>query len=356
MRKNVFLLIFFISAFVNAQKKPLDHSVYDSWQSIGERMISNDGKWVVYSINVQEGDNELVIQSTAADAAYKKIIPRGYNALVTEDSRFVIFRIRPLFKDIRDARIKKKRPDDSPKDSLAIIKLGNDNIWKLQRVKTYKTPEKSFGWVAYHLEKAPEPAAGRSRVTTPDVKKITDSLNKVIDSLQWVIKTMPEPKKKKNRDNEAEEEFTGELIMDAEGDEATSTPVEAGSNLVLRKLETGTERVFNNVLEYYFSKNGQKLLMEVSRHPKDSLSKPFVFLYDLRKGFGDTLSRGGNDFKNFAMTDDGSQIAYLGERDAGPKELQKFYRLWHFKEGTDSAVLLVDKNAVGMKLGMTVSE
>ena len=68
MRKPVFLVIFFISQILCAQKKPLDHSVYDSWQSIGERMISNDGKWVVYTVNVQEGDNELVIQSTAAAA------------------------------------------------------------------------------------------------------------------------------------------------------------------------------------------------------------------------------------------------------------------------------------------------
>ena len=72
--------------------------------------------------------------------------------------------------------------------------------------------------------------------------------------------------------------------------------------------------------------------MEVSRNPKDSLSKPFVFLYDLRKGFGDTLSRGGNEFKNFAMTDDGSQVAYLAERDAKPKELQKFYKAMVFQE------------------------
>ena len=52
-----------------AQKKPLDHSVYDSWQHIGERMISNDGKWVVYTIDPQEGNNELVIQSS--DAKYR---------------------------------------------------------------------------------------------------------------------------------------------------------------------------------------------------------------------------------------------------------------------------------------------
>ena len=64
MRK---ILLVMMSAFplaLLAQKKPLDHSVYDRWQSVQSSQISNDGKWVVYSINVQEGDNELVIQST----------------------------------------------------------------------------------------------------------------------------------------------------------------------------------------------------------------------------------------------------------------------------------------------------
>src|SRR5689334_10188351 len=130
-----FLTLLLITGTVLAQKKPLDHSVYDSWQSIGERMVSNDGKWVVYSINVQEGDNELVIQSS--DGKYRKAFQRGYNATITEDSRFVVFRIRALYKDIREARIRKKRPDDFPKDSLAIVKLGSDNVWKSQRVKSY---------------------------------------------------------------------------------------------------------------------------------------------------------------------------------------------------------------------------
>jgi hypothetical protein len=68
------------------------------------------------------------------------------------------------------------------------------------------------------------------------------------------------------------------------------------------------------------------------------------------------LSNGGNDFKNFALMDDGSQIAWLAERDARPKDLQKFYRVWYYKTGMDSAMLLADKNSVDMKLGMTVSE
>ena len=58
MIRHFFLLpCLFICIQVSAQKKPLDHSVYDSWQRIGERMISNDGKWVVYTIDPQEGDN-----------------------------------------------------------------------------------------------------------------------------------------------------------------------------------------------------------------------------------------------------------------------------------------------------------
>ena len=35
------------------------------------------------------------------------------------------------------------------------------------------------------------------------------------------------------------------------------------------------------------------------------------------------------------MTDDGLQVAYVAERDAKPKELEKFYKLWYYKEGMD---------------------
>src|SRR5687767_15163896 len=144
---TLMILLFLIYPALFAQKKPLDHSVYDSWQRIGERMISNDGKWVVYTIEPQEGDNELVVQSS--DAQYKMIIPRGYSALITEDSRFVVFKIKPFFKDTRDARIKKKKPEDMPKDSLGIVELGKESILKIAKVKTFKAPQKSHGWVAW---------------------------------------------------------------------------------------------------------------------------------------------------------------------------------------------------------------
>ena len=340
------LLLLIICCNSFSQKKPLDHTVYNSWQRIGEKMISNDGKWVVYTIDPQEGDNEMVIQSS--DAKYKKSIPRGYNAVITEDSRYIVFKIKPFFKDTRDAKIKKKKADDFPKDSLAIVEFDKEDIWKTSRVKNYKTPQKGYGWVAYHLEKEIEPSA-KSKNSATNNKKITDSLNRIIDSLKAIIQSIPKKEETSNKDDEIT------LNEDAEGDETTAS-TEMATDLVLRKLQAGEEKIFANVLEFYFNKTGQKLLIEISPKPKDSLSKTIVLLYDLQKGFADTLSRGGNDFKNFAMTDDGLQVAYVAERDAKPKELQKFYKLWYYKVGMDSASLLVDKNSPGIIPGMTVSE
>ena len=60
--------------------------------------------------------------------------------------------------------------------------------------------------------------------------------------------------------------------------------------------------------------------------------------------------------KIFSFSEDGTQVAYVAERDAKPKELQKFYKLWYYKSGMDSASMLVDKNSEGMQLGMTISE
>ncbi len=332
------LVIVIIFQLAHAQRKPLDHTVYNSWQSIGERKISNNGKWVAYSVDVQEGDNELVIQTS--DAKYKKSAPRGYNASFSQDSRFVVFAIKPPFSASRDAEIKKKKGDEKPTDSLGIIEFGKEQIWKTAGLKSYKVPEKGYGWLAYQvIEKKP----GDKR----DAKKIADSLQSIIDSLRNIISISAREKK---RDIEGED-----ALDDAEGDNA-ETSKDTGSDLILRNLNTGEEKKFRHVLEYLFNKTGTRLLMEIGKDPRDSSGKKWVVLYNPGAGTTDTLSRGGNEFANFAMSDDGLQVAYAAERDSGPKDLLRFYRLWYYRQGMDSAILLADRNSVGMKLGMTVSE
>jgi dipeptidyl aminopeptidase/acylaminoacyl peptidase len=341
MRKiKLLILSAFACLSLYSQKKPLDHTVYDSWQNIGEKMISNDGNWAVYTINPQEGDNELIIQSASRANSYRKIIPRGYSAQVTEDSRFVICRIKATYKDLRDARIKRKRGDDLPKDSFCIVEPAGDRIWKFARVKSYKIPEEGFGWVAYHLERRPEPAGARPQSVSI---KTVDSLNHIIDSLEALLQPQ-QARPTRTIDN-----------MDADEDTVYSAGTNSPTDLVLRNLASGEEKIFKNILEYSFSKNGKKLLLEQARDPKETGSRNYILYYDL-KGKADTLSRGGNDFKNFAISEDGTQVAFLAERDAKPKDLQKFYKLWYYKEGTDSAVQVVDKTTTGMIPGSTISE
>jgi dipeptidyl aminopeptidase/acylaminoacyl peptidase len=336
-----FLISFFFlfPLFLFAQKKPLDHTVYDSWQSIGERMISNDGKWVVYTVTPQEGDADLFIQS-AQNVQNKKQVPRGYNAVITEDSRYVVFRIRPFYKDTREARIKKKRVEDMPKDSIGIIELGKEGIVKMAKVKGYKVPERAAGWVAYHKERDPATV----RPSAQPTQKTVDSLKLKIDSLTQLVVQLKNIKGG-SRDGE-----------DADEEPGAATSADLGSDLVLRNLLSGKERTFKNVSDYAFNKFGQKLVLKLAKSPRDSNSKAAVAVFDVKTERLDTILKGGNDFKGFAFTEDGSKLAFVAERDTNTRALQKFYGLYLYKDGNGAADLLIDKKTAGMELGMTISE
>ena len=52
-----------------AQKKPLDHDVYDSWQSVSGVKKSDDGSVLVWNVNPQEGDGTLYVR---VDKSLKK--------------------------------------------------------------------------------------------------------------------------------------------------------------------------------------------------------------------------------------------------------------------------------------------
>ena len=62
MKKSIITLIVFLmagSAF--SQKKPLDHSVYDTWKSVGAFTMSDDGKYTSYMVREQEGDGYVEV-------------------------------------------------------------------------------------------------------------------------------------------------------------------------------------------------------------------------------------------------------------------------------------------------------
>jgi hypothetical protein len=110
----LFVLSFFCFSLMGwSQKKPLDHTVYDGWQSLGERKINNDGSWIAYTVEPQEGDGKLVVQKT--DSSFSTIIPRGYAISFSEDGRFLVFKVKPFFADTRMPKSRKKGLMNFPK-------------------------------------------------------------------------------------------------------------------------------------------------------------------------------------------------------------------------------------------------
>ena len=359
MKKRFFPILFLFSINVIAQKKPLDHTVYDGWQSINERLISNDGAYIVYTVNPQEGDGEMVVQNPKNN--YKKVIPRAYGATITEDSRYLIFKIKPFFQDTRQAKIKKKKAGDLPKDSLGILELGKDSIFSIARVKSFKTPELGAGYVAYQLEKILSDSAKKKTVTDSlQIKndllvKLADSLiRKSIDSIKGNITKEELIVIAKNA--AAQIIIEGKDVADAEGDETVAKATAEGTDIVLKNLYNNKETIFKLGTDFYFDKQGRALLIETSKKTKDSSSKALVLLYNTVTQKTDTLLKGFNDAKNFAIDEAGNQFAFVAERDSSEKSLQKFFKLYYYTAGQDSAKIIVDKTIIGMPLGYTVSE
>lgn len=347
MKKYLLLMGCLASLSVLAQKKPLDHTVYDGWQSLGDRSVSNDGKYVTYSVNPQEGDGILTIRSVNGN--YEKTFPRGYGVVLSEDSRFAVFRIKPYFKETREARIRKKRPDDMPKDSLVILQLGTDNLTRVARIRSFKMPDDAAGWLAYLMEK-PLPARTRpdmdSAARLHAMQVMADSLARVADSIRNKINDVRE------KGMAALKPQRGERPAAPKNDE----PFEEGTELVLRNLLTGQEIRIPLVNEYFFNKKGTLLLTETTRKTGDAKVKAAVTLTDLTTIAPKTIFSGFHDAKGYRMDEDGKQLAFVAERDSSSKALQKFYKLYYYKLGNDSAVMVADRQTVGVPANWKISE
>ncbi|MBC7652808.1 MAG: hypothetical protein H7101_13770, partial [Deinococcales bacterium] len=311
----VIMSLLLIANLVSAQKKPLDHAVYDGWQSLAEKYISNDGKLVVYTITPQEGDAMLVIQQSDGKKLFE--VERGYNAHITEDTKYVIFKIKPSFSQTRIARIAKKLPADMPKDSLAIVNLVTLTIEKIPRVKSYKLPEKASNILFYLLEKS---AADTSR---PRVTDSTTTANTAAPA---------------SRPNGAVRGGGGSAASDGE----------EGTELVIRYLSGSQKRSVLLVNDYVISKYGNVAVVKTSKKISDATSKAVVLQLTTEGDKIDTVLKVFNDAKSFVYDDAGKQLVFVAERDSAKKESQKFYKLYYYQTGLDSAKLLADRYTKGL--------
>ena len=122
------ILLFAGAPVLSAQPKPLDHSVYDGWQSVRSIQLSPGGGLLSYEIAPQEGDGTLYLR--LLDSGRELAVPRGTGLKMAQDAAWGLFTVKAPFADTRQAKIDRKKKEEMPKDSLAFVDLGS-LTWKV---------------------------------------------------------------------------------------------------------------------------------------------------------------------------------------------------------------------------------
>jgi len=298
-----FLLISIYATAQKAAKKPLDQSVYDDWQSIAGERISNNGKWVIYVIKPQEGDANMVLIDVKSKNSLT--IPRADTARFTPDSKYAVLLIRPLYKDVRQAKIKKKKQSEFPKDTLGIITLGNNDVKKVPAIRSFKIADKAP--VLAYLS-------------------VADTLKKpeTSDTSKKAVATTIAP------------------------------PTKDGAELTVTQLNQGKSRSFNYVTDYQLTKNGKWLAFTVTAPKKNKIITSGLFLYDIAADLLKTISTGRGNYKNITFDDEGKQLAFTAEKNP-EKALVKPFKLYYYTTSKDSAVVMAEQNSLGMPANWAVS-
>lgn len=296
-RLVVLAMALLASSWMVAQKKPLDHSVYDSWKSLSSISVSDDGKYGATLVNEQEGDSYLLIRELQSKR--ELMIPRAYKYSITPDQKQIVAQIKASYADTRQAKIKKVGDEKMPKDSLLIINLADFNKTMIPNVKDYKLGEDFSNYLAYRVD---------------DTLKIKD-------------KKEPKPYTLVLRNLLSGSEDSTKSVIDYQ---YSKNGIALAANILPTKSK------------------------------EDSLAKAKVVMFSFEQlptshSTKKIISEGKTSYKQLSISDSGKHIAFLATADSLKKEIKE-YGLYHFDNTADSAFLVVSQQTSAMPKNWTVSE
>jgi dipeptidyl aminopeptidase/acylaminoacyl peptidase len=150
MKRYIFSIVSILMVTASfAQKRPLDHSVYDSWQSISDLKSSNNGEWVIYKVDEQQGDSYAVFYNVLTKNQHK--VDRVDRYSIHPTTGKAVFTLSPTYKESREARIAKKRPNQMPKDSLGILNLSTGEIVKIPHLSNLEYGQQHSDHIVFEL-------------------------------------------------------------------------------------------------------------------------------------------------------------------------------------------------------------
>ena len=300
MRQFMHFLILYVCTVSSlvAQKKPLDHSVYDTWKRISTSTMSKDGKFNLYVVSAPLGDGYLVQHNLLTGAS--STIDRGKAPSLTFDGKYAVCRISPYYEETDKARIAKKKADEMPKDTLCIWTLGQSNLTKYPFLSSLKMAEEGSLAIAFQTN----PPADTSQKTKA-------------------------PKRE-----------SGE-----------------GTDLMLYYFSTGKVDTIQHVTAYRFLKNGTQLFMVRKLNSKDKSDiQDGLYLYDLVSKSEQPLLVGARKSRfNLPSSDKNEQyFAFYANTDT-IKASQKLNNIYFFTKGDTQATLMVDATIKGLPKDWIIS-
>jgi dipeptidyl aminopeptidase/acylaminoacyl peptidase len=307
-KTGLVLILTIISLSAFSQKQPLDSSSYDGWKNIGTQIISENGQWVVYTINPQQGDGWLHLYNVAENL--HDSVAYGARPVFSPDSKYIAYQVIPKYAVTRQAKRKKLKEDKMPKNDLEVRVLPGSETKRIARVKSFELPEKNSQWMAYLLEKKAE--------EKKETKASADTSKKNTPSAAKKPKTA-EPK---------------------------------GTGFVIYNPLTAKEYSFNDVTEFVVAKDGRTISYLQSLPDTTKIENYLVNVFDVKNETSKVIFEGKGSVKKLTTDRSGSSISFLFSADTAKVKVYDLY----LSKNLEKASKTVDLTSQAMIKGWTVSE
>ncbi|MEA3499597.1 MAG: prolyl oligopeptidase family serine peptidase [Candidatus Marinimicrobia bacterium] len=304
------------------EKIPLDYSVYKKWKKLENPKISNNGKYVSFEINPKKGDGNLYI--TNVQNGRKDTIPRGYNAKFSPNSDLIVFKIKPHYDSLRNAKLDDVKKDKLPKDSLGILIFKIDSLIKKSRVKSFKIAKEKSSWIAYQFEKELE------EKTKKDSANVTDSVFVADTSVAADTSKIAAIDSSKTDDSKKKQE---------------------GTKFVVFNPTDFQEYEYKNIDEYTISKNGK--IIGFTSSIKDSTDSIVVNYFNTESQEYNSIFTNEGYGKKVTVDEQGAQLSFLYSQDTTK---EKTFCLKYNKIGRKKIITIVDTLTESISDNWSVSE
>lgn len=276
MRLKFISLIFLGASWAIAQKKPLHHGVYDSWNNITTTTQSLDGKFTAIQTDPQEGDG--FVEVFQENKAIKKL-QRAYQPAFTADGQFLLFLVKPPYKETRAAKAAKKKKDDLPKDHFVVL-----------NIKTLQT----------------------------DTVKDATGFEHTPFKGQWVAVKLAKKKPAKKSESKKTD--------DLDNDEASQTDKDSKAfDVVLLRVSDKAQHLFFQVSEFAWADSSTYFYYALEA--KDSTQKAGVWAFETASQKISVRDTGRVSYKNLSCDATGEWLSFMSTADSLKADIRRFD--WH---------------------------